>query len=89
MKPLHRGKLTGMVEIPANWYLDDLPPHLFIKNSPNSHGFVDADVTLKLWKKVSGPVATPRHPQTHSSATPSSAPLTQPFLLTLARHAAL
>jgi hypothetical protein len=30
MKPLVRGKPTGMVEIPANWYLDDLPPHMFI-----------------------------------------------------------
>ena len=26
MKPLNRGKETGIVEIPANWYLDDLPP---------------------------------------------------------------
>ena len=24
---------------------------MFIKGSANSHGFVDADVTLKLWKK--------------------------------------
>jgi hypothetical protein len=24
---------------------------MFIKAAPNSHGFVDADVTLKLWKK--------------------------------------
>lgn len=30
MKPLVRGKPTGLVEIPANWYLDDLPPHMFI-----------------------------------------------------------
>lgn len=28
-----------------------LPPHMFIKGAPNSHGFVDSDVTLKLWKK--------------------------------------
>lgn len=26
MKPLVRGKETGMVEIPASWDLDDLPP---------------------------------------------------------------
>jgi len=26
MKPLERGRMTGLVEIPANWYLDDLPP---------------------------------------------------------------
>ena len=26
MKPLTRGEVTGLVEIPASWYLDDLPP---------------------------------------------------------------
>jgi len=26
MKPLEKGPETGLVEIPANWYLDDLPP---------------------------------------------------------------
>lgn len=51
MKPIVNGQLTNMVQIPANWYLDDLPPHMFIKNSANSRGFVDADVALKLWKK--------------------------------------
>ncbi|KAK0190931.1 carbohydrate esterase family 4 protein [Armillaria mellea] len=51
MKPLQRGTPTTLIQIPANWYLDDLPPHMFIKSSHNSHGFVDADVTLKLWKK--------------------------------------
>ncbi|BGP22243.1 hypothetical protein JCM10295v2_001122 [Rhodotorula toruloides] len=58
MHPLKKGKLTKLVNIPANWYLGellsvhaDLPPHMFIKAAPNSHGFVDADVTLKLWKK--------------------------------------
>ncbi|GAA5990681.1 hypothetical protein JCM10908_003186 [Rhodotorula pacifica] len=50
MKPLVKGKLTPLVTIPANWYLDDLPCHLYIKASHASHGYVDADVTLKLWK---------------------------------------
>ena len=35
MKPLVRGDETNLVEIPANWYLDDLPPMMFIKASPN------------------------------------------------------
>ena len=26
MKPLEHGSMTGLVEIPASWYLDDLPP---------------------------------------------------------------
>ena len=41
MKPLVRGEETDLIEIPANWYLDDLPPMMFIKASPNSHGFVN------------------------------------------------
>ncbi|GJJ13351.1 hypothetical protein Clacol_007603 [Clathrus columnatus] len=50
MKPLTRGNETGLVEIPANWYLDDLPPMMFIKNSPNSHGWVNARDVEQLWK---------------------------------------
>jgi peptidoglycan/xylan/chitin deacetylase (PgdA/CDA1 family) len=66
MKPLVKGQDTGLVEIPANWYLDvsrmgsyqihdspiaqDLPPHMFIKASPNSHGFVNARDTEDLWR---------------------------------------
>jgi hypothetical protein len=30
----------GLVEIGPNWYVDDLPPMLFMKAAPNSHGFV-------------------------------------------------
>ena len=41
MKPLVRGEETDLVEIPANWYLDDLPPMMFIKTSPELHGFVN------------------------------------------------
>ena len=36
MQALERGEETDLVEIPANWYLDDLPPMMFIKKSPNS-----------------------------------------------------
>ena len=41
MKPLVRGEETGLVEIPANWYLDDLPPMMFVKASANSYGFAN------------------------------------------------
>lgn len=41
MKPLVKGKETGLVEIPGSWYIDDLPPMMFIKNSANSHGWVN------------------------------------------------
>lgn len=50
MKPLERGKETDLVEIPANWYLDDLPPMMFIKSSPNSHGFVNPRDIEQMWR---------------------------------------
>lgn len=49
MKPLVRGKETKLVEIPANWYLDDLPPMMFIKKSPNSFGFVSPRDIGQMW----------------------------------------
>ena len=50
MKPLVRGDETDLIEIPANWYLDDLPPMMFIKKSPNSHGFVNPRDIEQMWQ---------------------------------------
>jgi len=50
MKPLQRGKETKLIEIPASWYLDDLPPMMFIKASPNSHGFVNPRQLEEMWR---------------------------------------
>ena len=50
MAPLVRGEETDLIEIPANWYLDDLPPMMFIKNSPNSHGFVTPRHLEESWR---------------------------------------
>ncbi|RYP18352.1 hypothetical protein DL765_003964 [Monosporascus sp. GIB2] len=50
MKPLVKGQETGLVEIPASWYLDDLPPMMFIKSSPNSHGFVNPRDVEDIWR---------------------------------------
>ena len=50
MKPLVRGEETDLIEIPANWYLDDLPPMMFIKKSPNSHGFVNPRDIEQMWQ---------------------------------------
>ena len=50
MKPLARGEETDLVEIPANWYLDDLPPMMFVKTSPNSHGFVNPRQLEEMWR---------------------------------------
>ena len=35
MKPLVRGEEIDLVKIGGNWYLDDLPPMMFIKTSPD------------------------------------------------------
>ncbi|HZU18885.1 MAG TPA: polysaccharide deacetylase, partial [Candidatus Dormibacteraeota bacterium] len=50
MKPLVRGHEIDLVEIGANWYLDDLPPMMFIKKSPNSHGFVNPRHLEEMWR---------------------------------------
>lgn len=50
MRPLQRGEETDLIEIPASWYLDDLPPMLFIKAAPNSHGFVNPRDIEELWR---------------------------------------
>ncbi|ELX1389372.1 polysaccharide deacetylase [Campylobacter coli] len=49
MKPLVRGQETDLIEISANWYLDDLPPMMFIKKSPNSFGFVSPRDIGQMW----------------------------------------
>lgn len=50
MKPMQHGKEIDLVEIGANWYVDDLPPMMFIKASPNSHGFVNPRDIEELWR---------------------------------------
>ena len=50
MRPLERGQEVDLVEIPASWYLDDLPPMMFIKKAPNSHGFINPRDIEQLWR---------------------------------------
>ncbi len=50
MKPLELGQEIDLVEIGANWYVDDLPPMMFIKKSPNSHGFVNPRDIEQMWR---------------------------------------
>ncbi|MBK5115322.1 MAG: polysaccharide deacetylase [Thermoleophilia bacterium] len=50
MKPLVRGERKDLVEIGANWYLDDLPPMMFMKAAPNSHGFVNPRDIEEMWR---------------------------------------
>jgi peptidoglycan-N-acetylglucosamine deacetylase len=50
MKPMLHGHRIDLVEISSNWYLDDLPPMMFIKASPNSHGFVNPRDLESMWR---------------------------------------
>jgi peptidoglycan/xylan/chitin deacetylase (PgdA/CDA1 family) len=50
MVPLKRGRETDLIEIPGSWYLDDLPPMMFIKKAPNSHGFVNPRHLEEMWR---------------------------------------
>ncbi|KAF4503787.1 hypothetical protein G6O67_008882 [Ophiocordyceps sinensis] len=50
MRPLQRGVATGIVEVPANWCLDDLPPLMYMKGVANSHGFVNARDVEDMWR---------------------------------------
>ena len=50
MKPLRHGQEIDLVEIGANWYVDDLPPMMFMKKAPNSHGFVNPRDIEELWR---------------------------------------
>jgi hypothetical protein len=43
-------KEIDLVEINFSWYIDDLPPMMFIKASPNSHGFVNPHDVEQLWR---------------------------------------
>jgi len=46
MRPLSTLKPSKIVEIPANWHLDDWPP---MQPKPGAHGFVDPHVVERFW----------------------------------------
>ncbi|RJE24874.1 Polysaccharide deacetylase family protein [Aspergillus sclerotialis] len=47
MKPMSTIRPSSIVEIPANWHLDDWPA---LNVGPGGSGFVDPDVLERLWK---------------------------------------
>ena len=47
---MKHGKPIDLVEIGANWYVDDLPPMMFIKKAPNSHGFINPRQIEEMWR---------------------------------------
>ena len=50
MHPLKHVKEIDLVDIAANWYVDDLPPMMFMKKAPNSHGFVNPRHIEEMWR---------------------------------------
>jgi peptidoglycan/xylan/chitin deacetylase (PgdA/CDA1 family) len=50
MVPMRHGESVDLVNFAANWYTDDLPPLMFIKQSPNSHGWVNPRDVEQGWR---------------------------------------
>ena len=51
MVPMSSLKPSRIVEIPANWHLDDWPPLQAIPGRAGAQGFVDTHVVERLWKE--------------------------------------
>lgn len=51
MHPLTTLRASSVVEIPANWHLDDWPPFQLSLSQPSTHGFVDTAVIERLWRE--------------------------------------
>ncbi|KAK4549704.1 hypothetical protein LTR36_005005 [Oleoguttula mirabilis] len=49
MTPMTKIRPSKVVEIPANWHLDDWPPLQPIPGKAGAQGFVDTHVVEKLW----------------------------------------
>lgn len=41
---------TGLVEVPCNWYGEDMTPLQFYPHTANSQGYVDARVVEGMWR---------------------------------------
>jgi len=50
MSPMTALKPSKVVEIPANWHLDDWPPFQLSLKQASTHGYVDPYVVERMWK---------------------------------------
>jgi hypothetical protein len=50
MKPMSSLNSSVIVEVPANWHLDDWPPFQLNLKQPSTHGYVDTRSIEQLWK---------------------------------------
>ncbi|KAJ4363572.1 hypothetical protein N0V83_009868 [Neocucurbitaria cava] len=51
MTPMSTLKASSVVEIPANWHLDDWPPFQLSLSQASTHGYVDTATIERLWKE--------------------------------------
>ena len=42
---------STLVELPANWYMEDMTPMQFLPVAPNSHGYVSAGSIMEMWRE--------------------------------------
>jgi peptidoglycan/xylan/chitin deacetylase (PgdA/CDA1 family) len=64
MKPLPKPSpptSKTLVEIPANWYTEDMTPMQFWPHTSNSQGYVDARVMENMWKDKFEWIISERH----------------------------
>ena len=50
MRPMSALRPSKVVEVPANWHLDDWPPFQLSLKQPSTHGYVDTRSIEQLWK---------------------------------------
>lgn len=50
MEPMEFGYTVPIVQIPGSWYLDDLPPLMFMKKVPNSGGWTNPRDIEDWWR---------------------------------------
>ncbi|EXJ92799.1 hypothetical protein A1O3_01353 [Capronia epimyces CBS 606.96] len=50
MKPMTAITPSKVVEVPANWHLDDWPPFQLSLKQASTHGYIDPYVIERLWK---------------------------------------
>lgn len=51
MQPMSALKPSSVVEIPANWHVDDWPPLQPSPGRPGTHGYVDIESVERTWKE--------------------------------------
>ncbi|KAF2112540.1 glucose 1-dehydrogenase [Lophiotrema nucula] len=51
MQPMSTLKASSVVEVPANWHLDDWPPFQLSLTQASTHGYVDTATIERLWKE--------------------------------------